>query len=372
LYIVEGFVTSTALEILKFSSSYVPMQAQVTLAVNAIYLGFAKKNTYFTHVLQESAIERRNTLRREAEAQNTVIKALREQLSRLHVKLIRGDVSKNPPLDRPATGTTAEQIVRFNQLFDDFTPPSNKGYNRLYVYASPTDWVVPRTQETTGSRSPGTSASTPTGATPTEFSIKDYGVGGLLESGEVTNITIKWKASLIGPFSTQEFSSVPVFTTIADILNNSVIKDARVYSSSEKTVTVNTKKQWIDLSDPGESSKAQPPFINLTSRFSRTDPSIDDFSAWLFLVEANIDATVNGKTLSASSVSAEPLINSNDTRALSRVLSFSWDSFFDSEIDASRQTTSVAPSPQPGEVSPVVPPTPRPNDNFELGINPYG
>jgi hypothetical protein len=349
LYIVEGFVTGTALEILKFSSSYVPMQAQVTLSVSAIYLGFAKKKTYFTHVLEQSAIERRNSLRQAAESQNTVVKALREQLSRLHVKLVRGDVSKNPPLDRPATGTTAEQIVRFNQLFDDFTPPSNKGYNRLYVYASPTDWVVPKTQETTGSRSPGTSATTPTGATPTEFSIKDYGIGGLLESGVITNITIKWKARLIGPFNANALRFP--FSTIEDVLNSSVIKSSRVHSSSEKTVTVNTKKQWIDLADPGESSKSQPPFIDIVPL--RYSANLDEFNSWLFLVEATITATVNGVTLRSSSTSAEPIIGRTDTRALSRVLSFSWDSFFDSEIDASKQPSSGARSPQPGEPAPT-------------------
>jgi hypothetical protein len=349
LYIVEGFVTSTALEILKFSSSYIPMQAQVTLAVNAIYLGFAKRNTYFTHVLEQSAIERRNQLRQAAEAQNTAVKALREQLSSLHVKLIRGDGSKNPPLDRPASGTTAEQIVKFNQLFDDFTPPSNKGYNRLYVYASPTDWILPRTQETTGSRSPGTSATTPTGETPVEFSIKDYGIAGLLESGVITNITIKWKASLIGPFNTNSVT-LP-FSTISDVFNNNAIKSARIHSSAEKTVTVNTKKQWVDLSDPGESSKSQPPFIDIIPfRYSAT---LEDVNSWLFLVEATMTVTVNGVNLSASSTSLAPLINRRDTQALSRVLSFSWDAFFDAGIDASKPSSSNVSSPQPGDPSPT-------------------
>lgn len=53
LFMVEGFVTNVDINYTKFTHTMVPMQATVTLTMNALYIGYAKKRTYVTHSLEE-------------------------------------------------------------------------------------------------------------------------------------------------------------------------------------------------------------------------------------------------------------------------------------------------------------------------------
>lgn len=51
LFMVEGFVTNIDINYTKFTTQMVPMQAAVTLTMNAQYIGYAKKKTYVTDSL---------------------------------------------------------------------------------------------------------------------------------------------------------------------------------------------------------------------------------------------------------------------------------------------------------------------------------
>lgn len=55
LFMVEGFVTNIDINYTKFTTAMVPMQATVTLTMNAQYIGYAKKRTYVTATLQQNA-----------------------------------------------------------------------------------------------------------------------------------------------------------------------------------------------------------------------------------------------------------------------------------------------------------------------------
>lgn len=48
LLMVDGFVTSTSVDFLKFNNDMIPMQCRVAMGVNALYIGFAKPNTFLT------------------------------------------------------------------------------------------------------------------------------------------------------------------------------------------------------------------------------------------------------------------------------------------------------------------------------------
>lgn len=60
LFMVEGFVTNIDINYTKFTTAMVPMQATVTLTMNAQYIGYAKKRTYVTATLQKNADEYAN------------------------------------------------------------------------------------------------------------------------------------------------------------------------------------------------------------------------------------------------------------------------------------------------------------------------
>lgn len=55
LFMVDGFITSVSLTYLKFSESMVPMQCSVAIQMQALYIGFAKKETYLTWALSQAA-----------------------------------------------------------------------------------------------------------------------------------------------------------------------------------------------------------------------------------------------------------------------------------------------------------------------------
>ena len=57
LYIVEGLVQDFNVLFTKFSTSMVPMQCSVTVTFEAKYIGFAKKDTFFTDVLEKAREE---------------------------------------------------------------------------------------------------------------------------------------------------------------------------------------------------------------------------------------------------------------------------------------------------------------------------
>jgi len=57
LYIVEGLVQDFNVLFTKFSTNMVPMQCSVTVTFEAKYIGFAKKDTFFTDVLEKAREE---------------------------------------------------------------------------------------------------------------------------------------------------------------------------------------------------------------------------------------------------------------------------------------------------------------------------
>lgn len=60
LYIVEGLVKDVTVTFTKFNHAMVPMQCTLNVLFEAKYIGFAKKDTFFTQVLEEQAAQELN------------------------------------------------------------------------------------------------------------------------------------------------------------------------------------------------------------------------------------------------------------------------------------------------------------------------
>lgn len=52
LFMIEGFVTSSSVQFIKFNSAYVPTICKVTLNVRALYIGFAREKAYLSDALE--------------------------------------------------------------------------------------------------------------------------------------------------------------------------------------------------------------------------------------------------------------------------------------------------------------------------------
>jgi hypothetical protein len=358
LYIVEGFVTSTSLEILKFNSAYVPMQAQVTLGVNAIYLGFAKKNTYFTHVLEQSAVTRRNELLQTAERTASDVASIKELFKSLTIKLGRRDVRPNNRT-RELIGTgNGNPVIRFNQLFNDVTPPSGFAYTDPRVWASPTDWTDPKKWDVFRS-----------------FSFKknvseDDPISDLFTSGQLTTIKFNWRASLFGPFPANNDlrRATRNAASADDVRNNPILANTTVRSSNIQSIIVSTRDQWQKLYTPNltRASTSDPEPVDLPSSLplpSLFASGLDTTRNWLLLFEGSYTVTLNSSTYSDSSFSAL-VLNRDATAPLVTTLNFSW-SRYDASPDKAVVSGGGGGGGTPGTVSSV---STRPVDGISIAI----
>ena len=80
LFMVEGFVTSSNVAFHKFSSTMVPTVCSVTLNVQALYLGFAKKESYVSQQLATQFKAIAAATQEQIDAQKTAKKGLQEGL----------------------------------------------------------------------------------------------------------------------------------------------------------------------------------------------------------------------------------------------------------------------------------------------------
>jgi hypothetical protein len=55
LFMVDGFISGTNVDFLKFSTKMVPVQCRITVSMNALYIGFAREKTYLTDTFDRAA-----------------------------------------------------------------------------------------------------------------------------------------------------------------------------------------------------------------------------------------------------------------------------------------------------------------------------
>jgi len=93
LFMVEGFVTSSAVAFHKFNSKMVPTVCSVTLNVQALYLGFAKKNSYVSQQLATQFTTVAKNKKEETEARTTAKTAMQGLKVALNYVTPHGSVS---------------------------------------------------------------------------------------------------------------------------------------------------------------------------------------------------------------------------------------------------------------------------------------
>ena len=89
LYIVEGLVTNTSVVFTKFSSTMVPMQCNVTLTMEAKFIGFSKQHTFFTEVLEQREALQLADQQATVDAKNAIVSAFETACGTLDVGIYR-------------------------------------------------------------------------------------------------------------------------------------------------------------------------------------------------------------------------------------------------------------------------------------------
>jgi hypothetical protein len=85
LFMVDGFVTATSVQFLKFNTNMVPMQCKITVSMNAMYIGFAKQETFLTKNLEDAAAAQRIADAEDAAAKLELATALTQTLDKFKV-----------------------------------------------------------------------------------------------------------------------------------------------------------------------------------------------------------------------------------------------------------------------------------------------
>lgn len=82
LFMVDGFVTGTSVRFTKFNTNMVPIQASVGLSMNALYIGFAKEDTFLTVQLENQKKNLDNQRIERIEASREALNAARQSARR--------------------------------------------------------------------------------------------------------------------------------------------------------------------------------------------------------------------------------------------------------------------------------------------------
>ena len=89
LYIVEGLARSVGVIFTKFNRAMVPMRCTVDVQMEAKYIGFAKKKTFFTNALEEAKDAARELWVAEQEQKEAVHTAASKVLSSISIKSVK-------------------------------------------------------------------------------------------------------------------------------------------------------------------------------------------------------------------------------------------------------------------------------------------
>ena len=125
LFMVEGFVTSSSVQFVKFTSNYVPTICKVTLNIRALYVGFAREKAYLSNSLETavaSAAEAKKT-------DDATERKLKQMLNEINFKFFSPTFAKQMAYRDTPSGVTikySEQTLAdanwdFAAVFNDST-----------------------------------------------------------------------------------------------------------------------------------------------------------------------------------------------------------------------------------------------------------
>lgn len=118
LFMVDGFVTGTRVDFLKFNNYMTPMQCRVAMSVNAMYIGFAKTRTFLSTTIESA----RETLLEEFRDSTKASIEIEKALLSINPFIIAfesylataGSTQVSPYWDRAANGqVTGQQLSSF-------------------------------------------------------------------------------------------------------------------------------------------------------------------------------------------------------------------------------------------------------------------
>lgn len=149
LFMVEGFVTGSSVQFVKFSKNYVPTVCKVTLDIQALYFGFAKKHAYLTDSIAEGIDKELKNREADAAAQDNASQYLDKiQIYFTDIRMLGYTSDKSAFMIDDVTegGTVIHTSTTWDQWFDNtFTLLGQNPY--LGFDATITSYIEPDIQQ---------------------------------------------------------------------------------------------------------------------------------------------------------------------------------------------------------------------------------
>lgn len=196
LFMVDGFVTGTTVDFLKFSTNMVPLQIRVGISMEAMYIGFAKKKTFLTDSLEKAGKQIEEDREQQKAAQLELGQALAKYMKSVSYGWSNASnwwkaVSNQASLDY-SNSTDDVPVYLYELAFKNYTK-NDRNFNIGFKDSANIDLqnTSPGVVALQGS---GTRTDPDTGE-----SIKS-----IFLDGEPTTLTLKWWFTVWGPYNTAD------------------------------------------------------------------------------------------------------------------------------------------------------------------------
>lgn len=146
MFMVDGFITGTNVDFLKFNTNMVPVQCRVTLSMNAVYIGFARNNTFLVSQLESAKRAVVDQNNRSTAGNVELTSALKKTANSItfgyandSATINNFTVGANPQPIYPHTGAQIWNGRNFHFRFDSVSPVEGSGSDRdeiLKMYES--------------------------------------------------------------------------------------------------------------------------------------------------------------------------------------------------------------------------------------------
>lgn len=307
LFMVDGFITSTSVDFLKFSGNMVPVQCRIGVQMNALHIGFAQSKTFLTKVFEDAAAAAAaSNAEEEAQLQELITALNISCKSFLFGTAFGNDSGDNPSWDNVASGKVSPLPVWALAVDDNLATGTNSFERCLYL-------GFPNIKPVKG----GGEQKNNNGTVEGEDSGRDKDeVLKLYEKGSAVNISYNWSINVWGSKqSPLTYSQADYYKRNGINSSNSSqnIKLLGTFSGSESS---SSKEQWgYGTNKPGASAeRVRRRSVRGNSKVSNSAPdryrrasSVDDgddvessFKNGYFVIEYTFDVT-------ASIASASPL-----------------------------------------------------------------
>ncbi|CAB4154228.1 hypothetical protein UFOVP629_12 [uncultured Caudovirales phage] len=229
LFMVDGFITGTSVAFLKFNTNMVPMQCKVSVSMNAMYIGFAKEETFLTKILTDAGAAKKTADEEAAAAKKELAKSLSQTLNVFKLTLASdylADWDNSPP-----TYSKPAWIWGIQQSYE-----GGAGDGERAAFAG-----FPSVKPIEGGKTTNTNGVETRTGNDIDAILKLY------EAGESPTISYTWTLNVYGPGagSTTTISESYADTALKNKTytdpNQSVFKLMGSYTATE---TASSKEEW--------------------------------------------------------------------------------------------------------------------------------